>query len=131
MPCMSPSCPLVWWLWSQGAAGVEGNVSIWDGHNEHLTDEVELLPGGVDPRDIDPDVVALTVELGRHSPYIHQPGAPMNRIGRAVIGSKWLADHDRKVAAAAWERGFNEGHYTPGEKLDCDCKVNPFEIEEN
>lgn len=37
-----------------------------------------------------------------------QDGTTSSELAEALLASDWLAEHDRKVAAKAWEDGFEE-----------------------
>lgn len=64
------------------------------------------------------------IDDGGLSEY-HDPinGAKENRRAMGAIFGAWL----QSVKAAAWDEGFDSGHYSADwESRDCDCRVNPY-----
>ncbi|KAB2809243.1 hypothetical protein F9L07_19575 [Pimelobacter simplex] len=47
----------------------------------------------------------------------------------AVLGSSWLADHDRQIAAVAWDDGYQDGRRQDAEGDDGPRFVNPYSKE--
>ena len=53
------------------------------------------------------------VDLAAELPVVYLNGYPTDAgyIAEAVLASDWLAEHDRDVAARAWQEGYARGRY--------------------
>lgn len=44
---------------------------------------------------------------------------PVDLLAERIIGSAWLAEHDRQVAERAWDEGYTRGNAHNGRRDDC------------